>query len=153
SEFLQHRTAGSVTQSQLSTESVATSPAGGAEGLMDQSASAHDRSCRAGLFFLLPVMERIGLPKWMEEQGENVGADFPAHVLRMIAWRLETLSNDPALLALPEENGELPAAAQEAARLWITRLRAYCRRVAGIGLHTLVCRSGRIASTPTHLDI
>src|SRR5262249_54937704 len=78
---------------------------------------------------------------------------FPAHVLRMIAWRLETLSNDPALLALPEENGELPAAAQEAARLWITRLRAYCRRVAGIRLHTLVCRSGRIASTPTHLDI
>jgi hypothetical protein len=109
-------------------------------------------SRRAGLFFLLAAMERTGLPQWMDEQRETVAPDFPAQLLRAIARRLDTDSNDPALPALGEDG--LDAAGHEhALHLWISCLRAYCRRVAGIGLHSLVCRNGRIAATPTHLDV
>ena len=36
---------------------------------------------------------------------------------------------------------------------WLIALRRWCRRYARTGLQTLVCRSGRIMATPTHIDI
>jgi hypothetical protein len=36
---------------------------------------------------------------------------------------------------------------------WLTALRRWCRRRAGIGLHSLVRRPGRVEATRTHLDV
>lgn len=36
---------------------------------------------------------------------------------------------------------------------WLGAARCWCRRVAGIGLHDLVVRPGRVAATPTHVDL
>jgi len=36
---------------------------------------------------------------------------------------------------------------------WLTALRRWCRRYARIGLQALVCRTGRVSVTPTHIDI
>lgn len=36
---------------------------------------------------------------------------------------------------------------------WLTAMRRWCRRYARIGLRSLVCRPGRVAVTPTHVDV
>ncbi|MCI0744225.1 MAG: hypothetical protein L0Y58_02365 [Verrucomicrobia subdivision 3 bacterium] len=38
-------------------------------------------------------------------------------------------------------------------RAWITAMRRWCRRYAGIGLRQLVCRPGRVLAKSTHLDL
>jgi hypothetical protein len=105
---------------------------------------------RVGLFFLLAVMERVGLPQWLEENPETTGSNFPAQILRTIAQRLKTPADDPVWLALDEVDQPAPA---DVVAFWLSRLRAFCRRSARIGLHSLVCRGGRISVTPTHLDV
>lgn len=113
----------------------------------------HRISSRAGLFFLLTVMERVGLVQWLEENSERAGSNFPAQILRTLAKRLKTPANDPVWLALEEEEGDQLAPLATLVAVWLSRLRAYCRRSARIGLHSLICRRGRISVTPTHLDV
>jgi hypothetical protein len=121
----------------------------------DESAATLNRpvfspTLRAGLFFLLPVMERIGLPLWLQEHAGLAGTNFAAQLLRTIAFRVNTAGDDPVWMALDEVDAP---AEEEYVRLWIKRLREYCRRTAGIGLRSLVCRRGHIVVTPSHLDV
>jgi hypothetical protein len=46
-----------------------------------------------------------------------------------------------------------PSDMESEARLWLTRSRHWLRRHARIGLASLVLRPGRIACTPTHIDL
>jgi len=112
--------------------------------------SAHEVTCRAGLFFLLPVMERTGLPKWLEENRETHGPSFAMQILRHFVRRLKTPASDPVWDLLEEIKECAPA---DLIQLWVSRLRSYCRRLARIGLQTVICRAGRISVTPTHLDV
>lgn len=105
---------------------------------------------RAGLFFLLTVLERTGLPQWLESHTEEAGPDFPRQILRSFVRRLETPSEDPIWSAI--EEAEEPCSG-DFMQLWTSNARTYCRRVARIGLHSLICRFGRISATPTHIDI
>jgi hypothetical protein len=36
---------------------------------------------------------------------------------------------------------------------WLTAARRWCRRYVRMGLYNLVCRPGRLAVTPTHVDL
>jgi hypothetical protein len=110
-------------------------------------------SHRAGLFFLIPVMERLHMQQEMDQNPDLAWWSLPWLVLREIASRLATPLSDPAIAALGELPSDIPDSGRGAVQAWIRRIRQYTRRTAGIGLHSLVCRTGRISATPTHLDV
>jgi hypothetical protein len=108
---------------------------------------------RAGLCFLIPAMQRLGMPQWLQASPHLAQWSVPFLVLRAIAHRLQTLSDDPALAALGELPEDVPPDVDAAVRDWIRRLRRFSRLTARIGLHSLICRPGRIVFTETHIDV
>lgn len=58
-----------------------------------------------GLYFLLPVMTRLGMDAWLAKTPSLLEAAFPARVLRFVATCFGAGIDDPALAALmiPEE--------------------------------------------------
>ena len=109
-----------------------------------------DLTYRAGLFFLLPVMERTGLPRWLEENPEMEGSSFAKQILLHFLRRLKTPPSDAIWEALEEIEEPAP---RELIQFWVSPVRSYCRRVAHIGLQSLICRAGRISATSTHLEV
>jgi len=127
----------------------------------------------AGLFFLVSVLERLGFAEFLERHPALSESRFPARLLLFIGARLGMKPHDPMSLALGEaepfgfeELGALPEPARTLlvrpvprARIdtpqsaWLTALRRWCRRRARIGLASLVCRPGRVATSLTHLEI
>jgi hypothetical protein len=113
----------------------------------------HFFTMRAGLFFLIPAMQRLGVHRWLEENPQLAQWSIPYLVLRAIAERLETLPDDPALAALGEMPADPPPEVLAAVNGWERRLRQFSRRIPRIGLHSLICRAGRIVFTETHIDV
>lgn len=108
---------------------------------------------RAGLFFLIPAMQRLGMPAWLEANPHLAQWSIPYLVLRAMAHRVETPVDDPVLAACGELPEEVPAEAVVAVDDWIRRLRRFSRRTARVGLYSLICRSGRMVFTETHIDV
>jgi hypothetical protein len=108
---------------------------------------------RAGLFFLVPAMSRLGMQAWLEAHPELAEWNVPFLVLHAFALHLDTLAGDPALAALGHLPEAPPPEIQAAVREWMRKLRRFCRRGARIGPHSLICRHGRIAFTETHIDV
>ena len=194
------------------------------------SADGDNLTAHAGLFLLLPLASRLGMPTLLAAHPELVELDFPTCLLRHVAERLGIPDDDPVLaplLSVDETavrwDGDfvapeawLPAVAAARARWlvrrapivdgddrqaltdgswrlvlalwrgsasesvheladgvalaqrpvlrgatamnillgsWLTAMRRWCRRYAGIGLHRLVSRRGRVATTRMHLDV
>jgi hypothetical protein len=107
---------------------------------------------RAGLFFLVSAMERLGMAAWLKANRDLAAWDIPYRILQAIALRFETLPGDPVLAAIGELPENPPSEVEAAVADWIRRLRRYSRK-ARIGLHALVCRPGRMACTETHWDV
>ena len=91
--------------------------------------------------------------RWMEAHPEMAAWSFPYLVLREVAARLETPPGDPVLTVLGEPPDAIPEPVSAAVRAWIRRIRQYTRRTARIGIHSLVCRAGRITASQTHIDL
>jgi len=110
-------------------------------------------SPHAGLFFLLPVLARVGLATFLDENPHLLEAGFAACLLDHLARRLGAVEDDPVRRALPiPENGEIDG--EEALlKIWLNAARRWCRRRAGIGLADLVRRPGRVIATRTHIDV
>jgi hypothetical protein len=106
-----------------------------------------------GLFFVIAAMQRAGLPDWLQSRPEMAQWDFPALILCAIARRLRAPEDDPVLVALSCSAQDIPAEVDAEVRIWIPILRRWCRCVARIGLHSLICRPGRIRFTETHIDV
>ncbi|HEX4947613.1 MAG TPA: hypothetical protein VFZ34_13165 [Blastocatellia bacterium] len=51
-------------------------------------------STRAGLFFLLPVLSRLGMQDWLEQHPALLAMDFPSYLLRSVCARLATPEDD-----------------------------------------------------------
>ena len=190
----------------------------------------------AGLFLLIPVLERLGIAEWIYRHSECIELNFPYWILHDIATRISLETNPFELQALafeatppnetalheyvvPQEwhsgisepgicsihalpNGfvmldasrRLPLACWEssggdgflpenirsklgegnwqisathetpdwirtesffryALRSWRYAIRRWCRQIPNIGLYDVVCRSGRVSFTDTHVDI
>lgn len=127
----------------------------------------------AGLLFLVPVLERLGFAEFLETNPPLLASRCPAQLLRFIGARIGMKPHDSMSLALgdaePFEIGELRGLPEPALELlaspiprgridtpemaWLTILRRWCRRHARIGLASLVCRPGRVATSRTHLEI
>ncbi len=110
----------------------------------------------AGLMFLLPVLARLGLPSACEAAG-TAPRELSCAVLRGALRRLRVPPDDPAWALCPPTASPVvsmePSDMESEARLWLTRSRHWLRRHARIGLASLVLRPGRIACTPTHIDL
>jgi len=120
------------------------------EKIIAPAKSADNLTIRAGLFFLLPIMERIGLPRWLEENPQTHGSSFATQILLHFVRRLRTPPGDAIWKVLEEIEEPAP---HMLVHFWVSRVRSYCRRVARIGPQSLICRAGRISATSTHLDV
>jgi hypothetical protein len=128
----------------------------------------------AGLCFLLPVLEALTFPEFLERNPALIDCNFPAALLCLIGMRVGLRPDDPLVLALTGCTGrsvappgpQLPSAARELLvhpkprgrmdsleLVWVTALRRYCRRRARIGLASLIRRPGFVAASRTHLDV
>ncbi|WP_415259014.1 hypothetical protein [Thauera phenylacetica] len=118
----------------------------------DARAHAHALSqptAAGGLLFLLPVLERLGLPEWLDSRPQH-GATLPAHLLGLLLRRLHLAADDPAWrLGAPPPDGEAVAAAAA----WLAACRRHLRLRAGIGPASLCLRPARLDLTPTHVDV
>ncbi|WP_088889360.1 hypothetical protein [Leptolyngbya ohadii] len=66
------------------------------------SAETPQLTAYAGLFFLLPLMMRLGISDFLAAYPEWIEFDLPACLLRYISDRLSISSLDPVVKALPE---------------------------------------------------
>lgn len=153
---------------------VAPGPAGARVHPEDESAAGGRFTACAGLFFLLPVMERLGMSRWLDDHPSLLEAGFPARLLQSMGERVGLEPHDPLWLALEEigTHEPLPAltAWPEAVRallatppprgaldspvdVWLAAVRRWCRRNARMGLISAIRRPGRLFASRTHLEI
>ena len=103
----------------------------------------------AGLLFLVPVLERLGMAALLREEPHLANADLPARVLARVARRAGVPAGDPVLElfpASPRDPGALPFAWPAVWERGIARQGAWpVRRAAGQGgRRVLFDASGRL---------
>lgn len=102
-----------------------------------------------GLLFLLPVLERVGLPAWLQAHPDAGGA-LPALVMGELLHRLGVADDDPAWwLGRPTVEAD---ERRQAAR-WLAACRRHLRVAIGIGPASLCLRPAQMVITPTHADV
>lgn len=109
-----------------------------------------------GLLFLIPVLQRLGLPEFLAERAARLEAGFGAALLLAFGVRVGLCATDPlarALASVDEQDPKSWGFSGDGFDPWITATRRWCRRQARIGLHSLIVRPGRLAATSTHLDL
>ncbi|MDC0747851.1 hypothetical protein [Polyangium mundeleinium] len=113
-----------------------------------------------GLFFLIPVLEQIGISARLEADPRLFDVGLAARFFASVARRFGAPAEDAALLALGgdrvDASFEDPALGEEVERLvreLLLEARRYFRRNLRLGLRDVVCRPGRIGSTRTHIDV
>ena len=105
----------------------------------------------AGLYFVLRLLQRLGIEAAMQSNSELIELQLPLRILRRLAVRLRIPEDDAVLLPLadveprPELDSDLDS--------WIEKSRRLCRRLGRMGLSQLVRRPGGISFTRTHLDV
>jgi hypothetical protein len=141
--------------------------------------SAIHASNAAGILFLLPLLARLGFDAWSATLTPLQAQCVAIGVLRRALQRLRVCPDDPAYALLrawpqhclpcsapcsapetpavwrdPRINLQMPLEpdSTQLAVLWLTACRRSLRRVARIGLASLVLRAGALAWSLTHLD-
>jgi hypothetical protein len=102
----------------------------------------------AGLLFLVPILDRLGVAAFLDAHPELVEIDFPAHLIKFIGDRVGLRPEDSLAIEFhrePAEVADLPLIT------WTTAVRRWCRRHARQGLHALIRRPGRVHISRTHL--
>ncbi len=128
----------------------------------------------AGLLFLAPIMQRLGLGEALAAQPALIEAAFPARLLRFIGRRVGLENDDPLARVFDEFDSAAPwpdawempgpareelASPQPRARVdsplvaWLTAIRRWSRRHAQMGLIALIRRPGKVTVSRTHLEI
>jgi hypothetical protein len=103
----------------------------------------------AGLLFLVPILDRLGVAAFLDAHPELVEIDFPVRLIRFIGERVGLRPEDPLAVEFRREPAELPDLPLLS---WTTAVRRWCRRHACQGLHSLIRRPGRVYISRTHLD-
>lgn len=102
-----------------------------------------------GLLFLLPVLERVGLPAWLQTHPDAGGA-LPAQIIGELLHRLRVTDEDPAWSL------GRPAAGEDERRQaahWLAACRRHLRVTIGIGPASLCLCPAQLVITPTHADV
>jgi hypothetical protein len=110
----------------------------------------------AGLFFAVPIMERLGIAEWLANERDAIDWNLPGLVLRTIARRAGASVKDPVdpvILAIGELPEEPPARVLILVNDWMRQIRRRARLSARIGLRSLIRRPGQLRFTATHIDV
>jgi len=105
----------------------------------------------AGLFFLVPILERLAFAKFLAASPELLTIDFPARLLWFIGQRVGLTADDP--LAAVFHHEQMDDVDDSLFIAWTTAVRRWCRRHARQGLTTLIRRPGRVHISRTHIDV
>ncbi|MHB1307935.1 MAG: hypothetical protein ACYDC1_21240 [Limisphaerales bacterium] len=114
------------------------------------SDAAIERSFTAagGLFFLLPLLHRSGLPGWIESLGAPERADVPWQILRLALRHSRIPANDPLVVAFRD----LPADSRPLGR-WLRAANRHALRLTASNLRQIVRRPARVTLAATHVDV
>ena len=106
----------------------------------------------SGLFFLVPVLRRLGIEARLTHDPWLLDAHFPARFLLHAGQRLGLLDADPQAGALREILGDT-APALRPLDPWLAAVRRWCRRHTGLHLREIVRRPGHVRLAPAHVDV
>ncbi len=125
-------------------------PATGAIERPPLAAPPADRAPTAagGLFFILPLLVRAGLPHFLQRQAVGLRAVLPWQILQCCLRHARTPARDPLWQALEG----LPPPAHPVAR-WVLAAHRQARAVAGLSLRAIVTRPAVVTLSPTHIDV
>lgn len=126
----------------------------------------------AGMLFLVPVLERLGICQFLELNPEMAECCFPQQFLINVGRRVGMIDSDPVMIALTDEESYLPgssdfelnsellkyisgteAVIKTASDAWMVAVRHWCRMHAKMGLINLICRKGFVMVSRMHIDI
>lgn len=110
-----------------------------------------------GLLFLIPILDRLGLPQLLARDPRWIDFGLPHRILLHCAAALRVPAQDPihAALALPivEEADPIDPLTAAMLSVWFSALRRYVARGPRLTLRALVCRPALLHATPTHIDL
>ncbi len=119
-----------------------------------EAAESGELSYCAGLFFLLPVIERLGFDEFVAEHPLLFEAGLLPALLYEFARVAGAMQGDPILAALGYAPPEDPAPEFAAAIAdWRRRVQRYVRREAKLLVRWVVRRRGYIHFTRTHIRV
>jgi hypothetical protein len=128
----------------------------------------------AGLFFLIPILDRLGIKEFIEHNKALANVRFGEKMLLSASRRFGMKEDDPLTAALNDSCDlmaldsvfELPAMMmsflersgnivniQSVLKLWMTAVRHFCRRKIHMGLLNIVKRNGFVFISKKHIDI
>lgn len=109
----------------------------------------------AGIWFMLPVLRRLGIQPWLEAHPSLAAAGIMPCVLAELARRLATLSDDPIWpeLAPGRAGAEGGEELEQAVAWWCEQVEAWCAGPADLSLPDIVRRAGWLYTTRTHVDV
>lgn len=109
---------------------------------------AQHQDAPLGGLILLQALHRLHLPD--DDPAWALAASLPAPPTREArCWHAPALWQDARIAVAHQEDAIAP---EVMATLWLTACRRYLRRVARIGLASLVCRAAQMQWSPTHLS-
>lgn len=109
----------------------------------------------AGIYFLVPVLERLKFATFLAAHPELLNDMFPTRLLWCIARKTGLPATDPLARAFEEQcsgTAQIEAVTPVALDAWVTAVRRWCRRHARVGLAALVRRPGRLHVSRTHIE-
>ncbi|KQP37386.1 hypothetical protein [Pseudorhodoferax sp. Leaf274] len=104
-----------------------------------------------GLLFLLPVLQHLQWPQWLDTQPPESAARHTAAVLHLALRRLAAPPDDPLWQLAPPTTE--PPALQARHAAWLASARRWLHRAGRLGLVTLARRPAHVALTATHVDL
>ena len=121
-----------------------------ARPVIEQGRCFGEPTAGAGLYFLVNVIARFGIAH------RTPGIGFLARFFRCVAQYAGIQSHDSILLwtsmALEEADPE-EEVNEHLQRVWLRKIRRWCRRNGEIGLREIVRRPGFVTLTRAHLDV
>lgn len=101
-----------------------------------------------GLFFVLPLLVRTGLTRYLAAVSPEIRELLPWQILQLLLRHARTPADDPltlALAALPPPVAPL--------RFWLLAANRLALRLTGLNLRQLIARPALIVLSPTHIDV
>jgi hypothetical protein len=101
-----------------------------------------------GLFFVLPLLVRAGLTRYLTAVSPDIRELLPWQILQLLLRHARTPADDPlsiALATLPPPDMPL--------RFWLLAANRLALRLTGLNLRRLIARPALIVLSPTHIDV
>lgn len=132
-----------------------TRPAGDETGDPQPPAFAHDRlpTLAGGVFFLIPLFQRLGLPAHLQSLDEPHRQPFVGHLFRLALRHARIPDQDPILEMFPAPLAPTSRPGSPSPASFLLRAHHQLRHLDNLTLRELIRRPALLSSSPTHLDL